>query len=638
MSVGRRSQADAIVARLTRPTRVALLGHGGAGKTTLLAMLYREASSGRIPGIRLAAADRRTAEYVDEMVGQIESGHASPRFDADQNLRLYRGPAQIDLVIRDYQAADGADGTAGSIEDFVAGCDLAVICIDSEGSPDPAEQRRRESDVESFLKRHTAQPELMGRLRPVALLLTRFDCVLSGTADPNGAPGVESGWPPEFVQSVLNERHAMTPHLLARYAPGSAIFAVSSLGGGPRRATPPLGLRPLGLDGPLIWIADQLEARDRSDMDWLCQQPKTAISVLARCLAVYEERYRRSNGWHHFRDRLKARMRRNRRRAFGLMACAFTGLLGLAGLEVLPARWNRLIEKPRDAASTMPAFNVLDQSHPAVPLSLRIEGARALVPTNPEGPSHEEVQERLDDFAKRADDLAFERARGFSRQFPTRFASRIEHYNDYLKAHREGGFHISEALQAKDEALEEWDRAGYRHAYDHVLAHPDDVTDVARRLREYLADHPDGRHAAEAQRYVDWWEQVAAFREYRVILHRGEVEPNVGKYLAGGGPDLGVVIEVAGTAYGPSSVVRNSFRPIWEHAFSQPIRWRLNDPITIRIIDYDWSATEVFVLHSRPGDPLAIRLLSGTIKPATGGRTNLVFSSDFKMPALTPPE
>jgi hypothetical protein len=33
-----------------------------------------------------------------------------------------------------------------------------------------------------------------------------------------------------------------------------------------------------------------------------------------------------------------------------------------------------------------------------------------------------------------------------------------------------------------------------------------------------------------------------------------------------------------------------------------------------------------------------MRLLSGTIKPAKGGRTTLVFVSDFAMPALTKPE
>jgi hypothetical protein len=33
-----------------------------------------------------------------------------------------------------------------------------------------------------------------------------------------------------------------------------------------------------------------------------------------------------------------------------------------------------------------------------------------------------------------------------------------------------------------------------------------------------------------------------------------------------------------------------------------------------------------------------MKLLSGTIKPAKGGRTSLVFASDFSIPTLSPPE
>jgi len=121
-------------------------------------------------------------------------------------------------------------------------------------------------------------------------------------------------------------------------------------------------------------------------------------------------------------------------------------------------------------------------------------------------------------------------------------------------------------------------------------------------------------------------------------MRRGEVEPAVGKYIEGRATDLGVGIEVAGSIYGPSPVIPNSRRPIWDYTFPQPIAWKAGDPITIRIIDYDWSANEVYVFHSRQGDPLAMQLLSGTIKPAKGGRTTLVFSSDFTIPTLSRPE
>ena len=221
---------------------------------------------------------------------------------------------------------------------------------------------------------------------------------------------------------------------------------------------------------------------------------------------------------------------------------------------------------------------------------------------------------------------------------PLNLPTRIERYQDYLKAHQTGGKYISEAIEAKDRILHEWDTYAYRQAYDHAVSHPDDVAEVARRLREYLRDQPDGHHIDDAKHYLDWWDKVSVPGHYRVTLRRGEVEPTAGKYFAGGAPDLGVVVEVAGTVYGPSSVIRDSHRPIWDYTFPQPITWKLGDPVTIRIIDYDWSASEIYVLNSQEGDPLAMRILTGTIKPAKGGRTSLVFSSDFSVPTLTPPE
>ncbi len=181
-----------------------------------------------------------------------------------------------------------------------------------------------------------------------------------------------------------------------------------------------------------------------------------------------------------------------------------------------------------------------------------------------------------------------------------------------MKAHQAGGrYHQRGRSRPRTSILREWDAYAYRQAYDHAIAHPDDVAEVARRLREYLRDQPDGRYAADAQHYLDWWDKVSVPGQYRVTLRRGEVEPTVGKYLAGGAPDLGVVIEVAGTVYGPSSVIRDSHRPIWDYTFPQPITWKLGDPITIRIIDYDWSASEV--LHTPqpggrpPGDEAPLR-------------------------------
>src|SRR4051794_19670150 len=68
------SPAAALAGRICRPQRVGLFGHRGAGKTTLLTMLYREAVGGRLPGLRLAAADARTADYLADKIAQLEAG------------------------------------------------------------------------------------------------------------------------------------------------------------------------------------------------------------------------------------------------------------------------------------------------------------------------------------------------------------------------------------------------------------------------------------------------------------------------------------------------------------------------------------------------------------------------------------
>ena len=193
-------------------------------------------------------------------------------------------------------------------------------------------------------------------------------------------------------------------------------------------------------------------------------------------------------------------------------------------------------------------------------------------------------------YLTRLDEHDIDQARDFSRQNPTRFAARIERFQNYLKNHEAGGRFVSEAIEAKDRILREWDLYAYRQAYDHAQAHPDDVAEIAQRLRDYLRDHPDGQFAADAQRYQEWWDKISVPGQYRVTLRRGEVEPKVGKYFAGGAPDLGVVIEVAGAVYGPSTVIPNSHRPVWDYTFVQPITWKLGDPVTIRIIDYDWGS------------------------------------------------
>ncbi|AMV35931.1 TRAFAC clade GTPase domain-containing protein [Planctomyces sp. SH-PL62] len=780
MSNRRNARLDALEARLTGPKRIALFGHRNVGKTTLLAMFYRQAAGGQVPGVRLAAADPPTAEYLAEKIAQIESGQSTTGTlsETELHLRLYHGPARFELIVKDYQGEHVTLGTDEPIQEFFAGCDAVFLCLDPEGSNDPAERRRRQQEVENLLERYIERSEDISTDRPVALLLTKFDRVLA--REGRGSTADEA-----FVEALVDRQYGMTRHALRQHAPDGVIFAVSSFGTGSDGNRPPSEIRPMGLEGPLGWVAEQLETRDRAQMELLWDLAAGDLPRLRRCLAAYEKRYPRSNRTYEFRARLKRRERgRTLRRAAKLagalallagvvvgydywgyhVASAFerdpgntaTAVAGrwadlLEGHPTLPyvlprlareaankkaewsvkasgvqiaagtvvpdlearleaarnqapqlapaireveksreqvrhdERWKEVyaqansleaIDEPAKAVTALDGFLrefpdtprrpeilklaqglkaelttrrsaaerrtiddlVRSESLPNASLADLIERSRQFLNEHPESPYRSEVQERLDDYVRRLDERDIARAREYSQRQPTSFETRIEKYQDYLKAHQTGGLFISEAIEARDKILREWDAYSYRQAYDHATAHPDDVAEVARRLRDYLRDHPDGRFASTSKTYLDWWDKVSVPHGYRVTLRRGEVSPSIAKYLAGGGPDLGVTLEVGGVTYGPSPVIANSTRPIWDYTFPQPIIWKYGDPVTIRVIDYDWSASEVAVLNSRQGDPLALRLLDNTIRFARGGQTSLTFTSDFAMPTLARPE
>ncbi len=782
MANRRKIDLDALEDRLTGPRRVGLFGHRNVGKTTLLAMFYRQASAGHVAGVRLAAGDPACAEYLAEKVAQIESGEppAGTLAETALRLRLYRGAARFDLIVKDYQGEHVTLGSDEPIQEFFADCDAVLLCLDPEGSARPADRRKRQQEVENLFERYLDRSNDGTTGRPVALLLTKFDRVLAqaqahAMAEDRDDP---ASW---GVEQLVESQYGMTRHALAQHAPRGAIFAVSAYGRGASDGRPPAELHPLGLDGPLVWLAEQLEDRDRAQLEWLWDLAPDDLPRLSRCVLAYERRYPRSADAAAFRDRLKA-LGRNRRRGavVRLAAGAAVAAAAVAGWDfwsfqnalsfernnsapAVARRWGATLAghpslglfwpgRARQArhkraewtvkaaavqvangtaAPDLPArlVSLKDEAPQLVPAIRKVELAQALVrhdrrwnevralalaPTDePEKPlaevhaflrefpdtSHrndalalaqslrsqvaarqsalerklvddlvrseglpnadfrdlieraqqfladhaqsdwrEEVEARLQGYVVRLDERDIERARLYSRQYANHFATRIERFQEYLKAHQAGGRFISEATEAKDRILREWDSYTYRQAYDHLVAHPDDVAEVARRLRDYLRVHPDGHYARDGQAYLDWWDRVSNPGEYRVTLRRGEVDPDVGKYLSGGGPDLGVVLEVAGAVYGPSPIVPNTHQPIWDYTFPRPIRWKLGDPVTIRIIDYDWSDSVVTVLNTRKGDPLAIRNLSGAILPAKGGKTTLVFASNFKMPTLRRPE
>ena len=774
MSNRRKAHLDALETRLTGPKRIALFGHRAVGKTTLLAMFYRQASTGQVPGLRLAAVDPPSAEYLAEKIAQIESGEppAGTLAETELKLRLYHGPARFDLIFKDYQGEDVTLGTDQPIQAFFADCDAVLLCLDPEGSTHPSERRRRQQEVENLLERYIERSNDGTTGRPVALLLTKFDRVL--------ARG-EAGQGPDAVERLVEARYGMTRHTLARHVPHGAMFAVSAYGRGAVDGRPPAELHPLGLEGPLGWLADQLEEGDREQLEWLWDLAPDDLTRLSRCVQAFERRYPRSDRAADFRRRLSDGRRKNLRKRLVRSALAL-GLLagGLAGYDYLgyrdaaqfaqgdnpaPAvasRWDDLLKWhptfryfwPGDAKLAQAARDEwtvkatasqvrvgtaepdaaerlapLKERSPTLAIQIRdvekdqadrkqearwlevkseaaagadepdaslqavkrflrefpdsphrpeadallgslrgrvdsrvagrerqmlddlvrasrlpsanypdlIEQARQFLVEHPESRFRPEADRLLDDLVKTLDDRDIEKAREFSRRSPTDFARRIDRYGEYLKAHANGGRSISEAIEARDKVARDWDTDTYRRAYDHLVAHPDDVAEVARQLRDYLAQHPEGRRVAEARRYLQWWDKVSVANEYKVTLRRGIFATKLGSTF-GGAPDLSVVVEVAGVSHGPSPVIRNNYQPIWDYTFPRPIRWKLGDPVTIKVLDNGyWSNSTPVTLGSKPGDPLALRMLSQTIKPTKGGTTTLVFASDFKIPELPKP-
>src|SRR6516225_3314578 len=197
------TRLDALEAQITGPKRIALFGHRNVGKTTLLAVFYRQAASGQVPGLRLAAADGRSAEYLAEKIAQVESGQpmAGTLAETELNLRLYHGPARFELIVKDYQGEHVTLGSDEPIQQFFAGCDAVLLCLDPEGSTDPAERRRRQQEVENLLERYIERSDDGTAGRPVALLLTKFDRVLARDGRATGDD--PTGW---GVERLVEER------------------------------------------------------------------------------------------------------------------------------------------------------------------------------------------------------------------------------------------------------------------------------------------------------------------------------------------------------------------------------------------------------------------------------------------------
>jgi hypothetical protein len=326
--------AEHLARRMCRPQRVGVFGRRGVGKTTLLTMLYREAVGGSLPGMRLAAADARTAEYLSDKVLQLESGRPLPATLGETELRLhlYCRDSRVDLLVKDYQGEHVALGRREPIRDFLLDCDAVWLCLDVPTAASAAGRLQAQQEAEQIIEDYlSAEPQ--GSLhRPMALVVTKAD--LFGPL-----PEHEGDGPPRLPAPVdpaseeeISGRFAMTRHALRLHCPQHGLFAVSSLGGPITADEPPVPFtpRPAGLGEPLAWLAGALQAQDEARLARLWQEAAGDLDLLGRCLAEFRRRYPAAPAGREYAARLQElRRRRRRRRVLACVvaaACAFLGV------------------------------------------------------------------------------------------------------------------------------------------------------------------------------------------------------------------------------------------------------------------------------------------------------------------------
>jgi hypothetical protein len=702
--------------RLCRPQRIGVFGHRGVGKTTLLTMLYREGTGGRLPGLRLAAADARTANYLSDKVLQLESSQALPATLAETDLRfhLYHRSTRLQLLVKDYQGEHVEVGRVEPIADFLRDCDAVWLCLDAATVTAAADRLRRQQEVEQLVEQFLAVEPLRTMDRPVALVLTKADLLADGT-DP---------------RELTGSHFDLVRHALQSHCPHNGLFAVTSLG----RPREPHSLRPHGLAEPLIWLATTLQAQDEARLEKLWVLAERQPALLERAVACFARRYPDAPATARYRQRLCDLLRRRRRRrGLAVLGTAAALVLGLWSYDAVAyqeaARFEQrhagdagaVLHRWRDYQAWHPTRNLL-RSAPAEAEARHLEalgrqarhqqGEQALAELRrqaadpdadperlwqefqafhagyPEGdvegelrqlrgalkerrdahrkeraqrafdelvsgeeqapdlltlvaeadhflrdfdgtPHAAEVRTRRDAYLGRLDGRDIEFARNYSARQPLNFQTRREAYQHYLDRHPGGAF-AEEARAAVTAIDADWDRYDFRALRDHFLAKPGDVADLVARSRTYLAAHPQGRFRASAEELLRWSERVTAPQEYRVVLHRGNFDHGVARWISRG-PQLSVELEVAGARYGPSPVVLRRYDPEWEYEFPRKVRWKLGDPVRVRVTEHCWSPRVVAEFASEEGDPLALKMLTG---PVWSGPNSLTFESDFALPTL----
>jgi hypothetical protein len=239
------------------------------------------------------------------------------------------------------------------------------------------------------------------------------------------------------------------------------------------------------------------------------------------------------------------------------------------------------------------------------------------------------VTERRRSYLRRIDEKDYRVATQYSARYPANYHTRRELFQHYLERHPQGAF----ARQAEEavKAIEaDWDRHDFRAVRDQFQERPADLKQLDALCLTYLAAHPQGGYRSDARKVLKWSERTAGEREYQVTLKSGRFDPGSAGWFSSG-LHLSVELEVDGVVYGPSTIVRKTAYPEWNYQFPSRVRWKMGDAVKIKVTDhYYWKRT-IVEIKSDPGDPLAMRLLSGE---ARSGKHTLTFESDFELPVL----
>jgi hypothetical protein len=563
---------------MCRPQRVGVFGHRGVGKTTFLTMLYREAVGGRLPDLRLAAADARTADYLSDKVLQLESGQPLPATLGETELRfhLYHRGTAIDLLLKDYQGEHVAVGRQEPIREFLRDCDAVWLCLDVPVAATAAGRLQAQQEVEQLVEDYlSAEPQ--GNLhRPMALVLTKADLLPATSAALESKADLVPG--STAAGELVEHQFGMTQHALRLHSPQHAFFAVSSLGG-PIAAEGPFALRPFGLDGPLTWLAEALRLQDEARMERLWQEAANRPALLHRCIACFARRYPNAPALEQYRSRLTDLLRRKRRRRSLMMVLALAAVFLTVGTydavgEQRTARF--AAEHADDPVAVRANYQSYQAWHPTRhlfrPAAARAEEER-LRDLESQVRTHRR-EERLAELHRRAADpdadpeALWQQFQAFHADYPEQdldadwqqFRSALKSRRDAERERRAdssfadlerterqadlprlveqadrflrdytGTGHESEVRRRRQAWLLRLDERDVDEARSYSAAQPLNFQSRRERYQRYLERHPEGAFAKEAREAIDAidadWDKYD-FRKVRDHFqeHAGEVK------------------------------------------------------------------------------------------------------------------